>query len=280
LQVTYNLSYYVSDIEAGSNRSGQAGGDVDREDFAEGGAFVLGGSGGLGGAICLAFARAGVSVGLSYRTDREAALRIADAIEELGARANVHQLHSGDWAGVAQALQAAADAFGGLHSVVYAGGPNFTPEFFSRTDEAVWRSWLDGDLMGAINLAQAAIPHLRATRGAFTALSTYQGERVEIRGGPSAITKAAVDRMVKVFAKEEGRHGVRANSLRCGWIGGEGVERLFEAMPHLREEKTRTIPLGRVGRPEEVGETVVFLSSRRAGFITGVNLTADGGESL
>jgi len=51
-------------------------------------------------------------------------------------------------------------------------------------------------------------------------------------------------------------------------------------MPHLREEKKKTIPLGRLGLPEEVGETVVFLSSRRAGFITGVNLTADGGESL
>jgi NAD(P)-dependent dehydrogenase (short-subunit alcohol dehydrogenase family) len=86
--------------------------------------------------------------------------------------------------------------------------------------------------------------------------------------------------MVKVIAKEEGRHGVRANTVRCGWIGTEGVEGLFVNMPHLREEKKKTIPLGRIGTPEEVGETVAFLSSRRAGFITGINLTADGGESL
>ena len=254
--------------------------DVRPKDFGDGGAFVLGGSGGLGSAICLAFARAGVSVALSYHSDRDAALRTAAAVVAEGVNATVSQLDSSDRTGVAEALQAAASEFGGLHSVVYAGGAGFTPEFFSRTPESVWQNWLQYDVMGAINLAQASIPHLRATRGAFTALSTYQGEMVEIRGAPSAIAKAAVDRMVKVMAKEEGRYGLRANSLRCGWIGVEGVERLFEMMPHLRDEKRRTIPLGRVGLPEEVGETVVFLSSRRAGFITGVNLTADGGESL
>lgn len=253
---------------------------MDRNDFGEGGAFVLGGSGGLGSAICLAFARAGSPVALSYHSEPDAAQRTAEAVEALGARALVRQLDSSDRAGVVEALAAASSEFGGVHSVVYAGGSGFTPEFFSRTDEAVWQNWLKYDVMGAINLAQASIPHLRATRGAFTSLSTYQGDMIEVRGGPSAISKAAVDRMVKVMAKEEGRYGVRANSLRCGWIGVDGVERLFRLMPHLREEKKRTIPLGRIGLPEEVGEAVVFLSSRRAGFITGVNLTADGGESL
>lgn len=250
------------------------------QDFGAGGAFVLGGSGALGRAICEAFARAGVPVALSYHSDEAAGEASATALQQLGVEARLFQVDSSDREGVERGLSDAAVALGGLHSVVYAGGAGFTPEFFSRTEEAVWQKWLKYDVMGAINLAQAAIPHLRETRGAFTALSTYQGEMIEVRGSPSAISKAAVDRMVAAVAKEEGRHGVRANSLRCGWIGVEGVERLFEMMPHLREEKKKTIPIGRVGLPEEVGETVVFLSSRRAGFITGVNLTADGGESL
>lgn len=250
------------------------------EDFGDGGAFVLGGSGGLGRAICEAFARAGVPVALTYHSDRDAGEASVAALEALGVEAHLFQVDSSDRAGVAAALSNAAGALGGLHSVVYAGGAGFTPEFFSRTEEAVWQNWFKYDLMGAINLAQAAIPHLRETRGAFTALSTYQGKMIEVRGSPSAISKAAVDRMVAAVAKEEGRHGVRANSLQCGWIGVDGVERLFGMMPHLREEKKKTIPIGRVGLPDEVGETVVFLSSRRAGFITGVNLTADGGESL
>ena len=250
------------------------------KDFGLGGVFVLGGSGSLGSAICRSFARVGVPVTLSYHSDREAGEAAMASVEALGAHATLSQVNSSDRDGIVGALAAAASEWGGLHSVVYAGGTGFAPEFFSRTEEDVWQRWLQYDVMGAINLAHAAIPHLRETKGAFTALSTYQGNMIEVRGSPSAVAKAAVDRMVTAVAKEEGRHGIRANSLRCGWIGVEGVERLFDQMPHLREEKKKTIPLGRVGYPEEVGETVLFLSSRRAGFITGVNLTADGGESL
>jgi len=249
-------------------------------DFGDGAAFVLGGSGALGSAICTAFARAGVPVGLSYYNGAKAGEATVENLRALGVEAMAVHANAADRASVVAALEATAKAFGTIHSVVYAGGASFTPQFFSKTDESVWQDWLQHDLMGAINLATAALPYLRETRGSFTSLSTYQGDMIEVRGGPSAVSKAAVDRMVKVIAKEEGRHGVRANTVRCGWIGTEGVEGLFVNMPHLREEKKKTIPLGRIGTPEEVGETVAFLSSRRAGFITGINLTADGGESL
>ena len=249
-------------------------------DFGAGAAFVLGGSGALGAAICAAFARAGVPVGLSYYRGVKAAETTVANLQALGVEAMAVQANAGDRASVVAALEATAKAYGTIHSVVYAGGADFTPQFFSKTEESVWLDWLHNDLMGAINLATAALPYLRETQGSFTSLSTYQGDMIEVRGGPSAVSKAAVDRMVKVIAKEEGRNGVRANTVRCGWIGTDGVEELFEMMPHLREEKRKTVPLGRIGKPEEIGETVVFLSSRRAGFITGINLTADGGESL
>ncbi|NBU83218.1 MAG: SDR family oxidoreductase [Sphingomonadaceae bacterium] len=249
-------------------------------DFPKGAVFVLGGSGALGRAICAAFARAGVPVGLSYHNGAKAAEVTAEEVRALGVETIVLQADASNRASIVAALKATAEAFGAIHSVVYAGGASFTPQFFSKTDESVWQNWLQQDLMGAINLATAALPYLRETRGSFTALSTYQGDMIEVRGGPSAVSKAAVDRMVKVIAKEEGRHGVRANTVRCGWIGTEGVERLFSMMPHLREEKKKTVPLGRIGRPDEIGDTVAFLSSQRAGYITGVNLTADGGESL
>jgi len=250
------------------------------DDFPKGGVFVLGGSGGLGGGICRAFARAGVPVGVSYNSSADVAEQTAAELRAAGVEAITVKVDSSDRASIVAALKATADAFGGLHSVVYAGGASFTPQFFSKTEESVWQDWFKYDVMGAINLAHSALPYLREAKGAFTSMSTYQGDMIEIRGGPSAVAKAAIDRMVKVIAKEEGRHGVRANTVRCGWIGTEGVGRLFEMMPELVEEKKKTIPLGRVGTPEEIGETVVFLSSRRAGFITGQNLTADGGESL
>lgn len=249
-------------------------------DFPQGGVFVLGGSGGIGSGICAAFARAGVPVALSYNSDEAAGQVAVEIARQSGVDALACKVDSSDRETISTALSAAAEQFGGLHSVVYAGGASFTPQFFGRTEESVWQSWFKYDAMGAINLATLALPYLREARGAFTALSTYQGNMIEVRGGPSAVSKAAVDAMVRVIAKEEGRNGVRANSVRCGWISTDGVEQLFEMMPQLREEKKRTVPLGRIGSAEEIGETIVFLSSRRGGFITGQNITADGGESL
>jgi len=248
--------------------------------FPAGGAFVLGGSGGLGSAICEAFAQAGVPVAFSYRSDEASARRVADMIESHGVQARRYAVDARDRAVVTDALGQAADAFGGLHSIVYAAGPPFSPEFFGRTSDDMWRAWLDGDVLAAIHLAQEAIVHLRRSRGAFLTLSTYQGDMIEVRGGTSAISKAALDRMVAVIAKEEGRYGVRANSLRCGWIASKTNDQLLAAMPELAASKRKSIPLGRLGLPEEIADTVLFLCSRRAGFITGQTFTADGGEAV
>lgn len=249
-------------------------------EFAPGGAFVLGGSGGLGSAVCLAFARAGVQVALSYRSDRQAAEDVARQVRAIGTAAHTFQLDARNRDAVQATLALAAEACSGLGSVVYAAGPPFKPQFFGTTTPETWRDWLEGDVLAAIQLAQASIPHLRSSKGAFVALSTYQGDRIEVRGGVSAISKAAVDRMIAVIAKEEGRYGVRANSLRCGWIESETNDRLFADMPELARAKSKSIPLGRLGKPAEVGEAAVFLCSRQAGFITGQAITADGGESL
>ena len=249
-------------------------------DFVPGGAFVLGGSGGLGSAVCLAFARAGVPVALSYRSDRQAAEDVARQIRAAGSTAHIYQLDARDPDAVQATLDLAAAECGGLGSVIYAAGPPFKPQFFGKTPPETWRDWLEGDVLAAIQLAQASIPHLRSSKGSFVALSTYQANLIEVRGGVSAISKAAVDRMIAVIAKEEGRYGVRANSLRCGWIESETNDKLLADMPELAEAKSKSIPLGRLGKPAEIGDTVVFLCSRQAGFITGQAITADGGESL
>jgi NAD(P)-dependent dehydrogenase (short-subunit alcohol dehydrogenase family) len=254
--------------------------DIHDQPFPEGAAFILGGSGGLGRGICLAFARWGVPVAFTYHGNVQAADELSAEIRALGVEVIAYQLNAGDRDAVFQTLEKAATKFGALHSVVYAGGPSFEPTFFARIKPEVFRDWLDNDVMGCINLAQAAIPYLRNTRGAFVTLSTYQNNMVEVRGSISAISKAGLDRMVAAIAKEEGRYGVRANSVRAGWFAVKGPLQLLEDIPGLAAEKAKTIPVGRLGYPEELGETVVFLCSRRGGFISGQNIVADGGESL
>lgn len=244
--------------------------------YGTGAAFILGGSGLIGGAVAAAFAQHGSPVAVTYHSNRSSA---AALVATFGADGSVHQLEAGVPGEVECALEAAVARHGGLHSVVYAGGPKFSPQYFSRMSDETWETWFANDAMACIRLARAALPHLRKSRGSFTAISTYQGVKVEIQGAASAVSKAAVDRMIAVIAKEEGRYGVRANAVRCGWIGGERTTTLMHTLD-LLEEKKKQIPLGRLGDPDEVGETVAFLASSRAGFITGQMLTLDGGETL
>ena len=248
----------------------------DRPLFPAGAAFVLGGSGLLGSAVAAAFARHGSPVAVSYRSNKAAAEKLAAGFTS---GASVHQLDAAKTEDIELALAEAAERFQGLHSVIYAGGPRFSPQYFSRMSDETWETWFHNDALACIKLARAAIPYLRKSRGSFTTISTYQGVQVEIQGAASAVSKAAVDRMVAVIGKEEGRYGVRANSVRCGWIGGERTTALMQNLG-LFEEKKKQIPLGRLGDPDEVGETVAFLSSSRGGFITGQTLTLDGGETL
>lgn len=245
-----------------------------------GAAFVLGGTGGLGRAICTAFAEAGVPVAFTFRSREEEALALCAELGRIGSGAKAWQLDGVDRRQVERVLAEAEAALGPISSVIYAGGPPFKPEFFSRISEGVWQDWLQGDVLAAVNLAQSALPYLRRTKGAMVMISSYQGNMIEVRGGVSAISKAAIDRMVAVIAKEEGRYGVRANALRCGWIESPTNDRLLEQMPELADSKCRSIPLGRLGLPREIADAVVFLASPAAGFITGNTITADGGESL
>jgi NAD(P)-dependent dehydrogenase (short-subunit alcohol dehydrogenase family) len=248
----------------------------DRPLYGQGAAFVLGGSGLLGGAVAAAFARKGSPVAVTYNSNRAAAEAL---VSGFAAGGSAHQLEASRPGDIERAIEEAVARHGALHSVVYAGGPKFTPQYFSRMSDETWETWFGSDAMACIRLARTALPHLRKTSGSFTAISTYQGVRVEIQGAASAVSKAAVDRMVTVLAKEEGRYGVRANAVRCGWIGGARTTALMQNR-NLFEAKKKQIPLGRLGDPDEVGETVAFLASSLAGFITGQALTLDGGETL
>jgi len=248
-------------------------------DFGEGCALVVGGGGILGTGICHAFARSGVPVALTYFSNQASADAVQAEVERQGVEASSSRLDLRDSDEIQQVLADAHAHFGRIHTVVYSAGPKFTPEFFSRTPVTTWRDWLDTDVLGCIQLAQASLPYLRDSHGSLVTLSTYQNDRIAVRGSPSSIAKAALDRMVVAIAKEEGKYGVRANSVRAGWIG-EKAQRMLEQVPEIAQTKLKDIPLGRLGYTEEIADTVVFLASRRAGYITGVNLTVDGGVTL
>ncbi|SEB61828.1 SDR family oxidoreductase [Pseudomonas marginalis] len=251
--------------------------------FAEGVAIVAGGSGGIGAHICLALARAGSNVLVTYRSNADEAQRVMKGVRELGREAEIVQLDLCDCQAVAAMATRAHERFGRVHSVVYAAGPGLHMQFISQLDPAEWASVIATDVGGSFNLVHATLPVMKkAGGGAYVAVITAAVERVPIRDICSAAPKAAIEMLMRGVAKEEGRFGVRANCVGPGWIDaglGREVMRTELTEEHI-EQIRRSIPLRRIGQPEDIAEAVVFLLSSKASFISGQSLAVDGGMQL
>lgn len=246
--------------------------------FSTGTALVVGGSGGIGRAICAALARDGSDVAITYRGNLAGAEAAAEDVRSRGQSASVHRLDLAD----RPATNALLSSLEGLHSVVFASGPDIDMPYVSRVKQEQWTEAIDTDVHGFFHLVQAALPALRERGGSITAVSTAGLDRYPHRDILSVAPKAAVEAVVRGIAVEEGRFGIRANSVRVGVVESGMFLRLQDKgfdPSWIEVAKART-PLGRFGTASEVANAVAFLASSRASYITGQSLTVDGGWSV
>lgn len=251
-------------------------------DFPGGIAVVIGGSGGIGSAICTALADAGSDVVLTYRGNRARAEQVVAEVAARGRRAACHALSIEDGADVRRFFDQAITVHGRIHTIVNAAGAHIPMVYVSELDPGVFRDVMNADVNGFFNIVHASLPHLRAQGGSYVQIGTVGMHRWPTRDVLSVAPKAAIDALITGVAREEGRHGVRANTVALGLIeagltlklaGSAYDERYFEAA-------RRNTALKRLGKASDVANAVVFLASGRASYLTGQTLVVDGGFSL
>lgn len=249
--------------------------------FPDGAAVVIGGSGGIGRAICESFARAGTDVALTYRSNAAAARETSAAVEAAGRRSLALKLDLTDRPGCRQVIDKIAEDFGRIHTLVLAAGADISMCYAADVEPEEWDHTIAGDLTGFFNILKPTIPHLRRGGGSVLAMTSAGLVRHPQKDTLSVVPKAGIEALIRGIAREEGRHGIRANAVALGVIDTGLFKRLSDRVtPQFIEAMKRNTALRRFGTAQEAADAALFLASSKAAFITGQSLRLDGGYSV
>lgn len=253
----------------------------DHPDFPDGVAVVIGGSGGMGREICRRLAECGTDVALTYRNNADAAKSAQAIVESLGRRAYAARVDIADRDAVKAYFDDVASRFSRIHTVIVATGADLKMVYVADVDYDDWKNTIDGDLNGFFNVIKSALPHLRKQGGSIVATTSAALVKHSPKDILSTAPKAGIEALIRGIAREEGRHGIRANSVALGVIDGGLMDRVWDQLtPEFAAAMKRNIALKRFGLPREIADVAVYLASSRASFVTGQRLVADGGYSV
>jgi NAD(P)-dependent dehydrogenase (short-subunit alcohol dehydrogenase family) len=245
-------------------------------------AIVTGGSQGIGRATALRLAEEGASVVIAAR-GRELLDQVALEIRAAGGRAAAVQADVSRAEDCARLVAEAVKAFGRLDILVNNAGTSATGEFESVTDD-IWQADFELKLFAAIRLARLAIPHMKQQGGGrIVNITNIGAKQPRAKSMPTTVTRAAGLAFTKALSKEFAPHRILVNTVCIGLVRAGQHERKAAkagiAVEQLYADMAKDIPLGRVGRAEEVANAIAFLASAAASYITGTSINLDGGTS-
>ena len=236
--------------------------------------LITGASRGIGAETARRFSAAGYAVALHYHRSEERALALAEELRSAGGEVLTVQADVGDWSQVRKMVDNVLDKFCQLDILICNAGVSWQG-LLSEMSVEEWRRLCAVDLDGVFYCCKAVIPHFVARKaGKILTVSSMWGQTGGSCEAAYSAAKAGVIGLTKALAKELGPSGIAVNCVAPGVIATEMNQNLTPAdLDALREET----PLGRIGTAGDVAESLLFLASEGASFITGQVLAPNGG---
>jgi 3-oxoacyl-[acyl-carrier protein] reductase len=248
-------------------------------------ALVTGGGRGIGRVISMRLASEGASVAVNYRRDEDAAKQTVADIEAEGGTARAYQASVDDWDADVAMVDAVVAELGPVGILVNNGAIASRGLSVADTDPAEMERVVRIHAFGPHFLSKLVLPGMRTTpRGDIVMISSAATSQMAANGAPYNMGKAALEALAFTLAKEERENGIHVNVVAPGLVATEMGDRLTRAMTRGKVSEATGLdansPFGRVCRPEDVADVVVYLVSEQAGYLTGQRIAVDGGGTL
>ena len=237
-------------------------------------ALVTGGSRGIGAAIAKRLAADGASVAITYAKDSSAASAVVKAIEQKGGKAFAIQADAADSKALKSAVEKAVATLGRLDVLVNNAG-TAVPKTFEETTLEEMDRVIDVNIRGVFAATQAALKHMK-DGGRIIMIGSCVGERMMTPGlVPYSATKGAVKMFTQGLSREVGKRGITVNNVQPGPIDTD----LNPSAGEWAAPQKAATALDRYGSVDEVAALVSFVAGPESSYITGANLTVDGGTN-
>lgn len=238
-------------------------------------ALVTGASRGIGRAIALRLAEDGANVAVIYAGSADKAEAVVNEITALGVNAKAYRCNVADSAAVNETVKAVTNDLGKIDILVNNAGITRDGLMLRMKDED-FDAVLDTNLKGAFNMIRACYSgFIRKKSGRIINISSVSGIMGNVGQANYSASKAGVIGLTKSVARELASRGITCNAVAPGFIQTDMTENLGDNNPLLN-----SIPLGRMGKPEDIAAAVAFLASDSAAYITGEVLKVDGGLAI
>ncbi len=240
-------------------------------------AVVTGASRGIGRAIALELAARGARVVVNYHRSEQAAQEVVSQIQANGGEAVAFQADVSDFQQAQALIKFALETFGDLHILVNNAGITRDTLLMTMSEED-WDEVIRTNLKSTFNCSKAAIRHMiRKRYGRIINIASVAGQMGNAGQTNYSASKAGQIGFTKALAREVASRNITVNAIAPGFVDTE----ILNTMPReTLEAALKLVPLGRMGRPEEIAFAVAFLASDQAAYITGQVLGVDGGMAM
>lgn len=236
-------------------------------------ALVTGGGSGLGFGIAECFVASGARVMIAGQTEG----KLIEAVEKLGPNASYHVADVTDGDAAVDLVAACTDRFGKLDCLINNAGTHVKKPYLDMSVTDV-QNVLDVHVLAAFRLSQLVIPAMRSARSGNIVFIASMASYLSI---PQVIgytaAKSAVLGLVRGTAAEIGSDNIRVNAIAPGWIASPMTEKALAGDPERKQKIISRTPMGRMGKPQDIGWAATYLCSDAAAFVTGHTLVVDGG---